>query len=213
MEKKEIIYELAKGIQCEIIGNGAKYAGYRRKLRKNGISEIGLYSTIAEYLEENDIKPEKFLDETMYAINELCKNPFAIKTDNNLAYLYNRYESLKFNAVDKTRFLCNKCFHVKAVGELPGTPNYPHTCKTCIAKLSKDHYKNKKQQEPEKPQVPQEVKEAKEEIAQVIVCNEPIESFGLEIDTISGDGDVTMVNLMVPTQHLSKFLDLVTERK
>ncbi len=225
MRKREIIYELAKGVQGRI--KAQSYGHMRKKLiSKQGISEIALYSAVADHLEENDIHPSKYIDDMQSLLELISENMFIIKTDNRFTYLRNRFASINMenSPESKGQFLCSRCFTTKQDKERAPHANYKHSCATCYKSLAKEN--SQRYQERKK-------KEKVEEIAKPTV--EPVEPVELstpafstqeeaptmstqqamiptdtnpfiEIESLTGDSSETIVSLSCKTLDLSKLL-------
>ena len=129
MKKMDIIYVLAKGVY-EITGPQS-YGHIRRGLiDSQGVSEIALYSAVADHLEENDIDPKNYISDMLDLVKETSKNLFFIKMDDRYHYLLDRFESLSLtNSPEKQgKFLCMRCFTLKKDSERSKLKNYKNCC-------------------------------------------------------------------------------------
>ena len=209
MDKKDIIHELAKGVQQTRFKGAQAYGRMRTKLRKQGISEIGLYSVVAEHVEENSLAPNKFVVDLHEIMKELAKNPFAVKNNNEYSYLFGRYESIKISRMDNIKFLCNRCYRVFN-NELR-IQESSYTCKDCHQRNNKGYYEASKSRGdtlslPNKT-THNEVKhtEPTPTIPQCVLM-EPEHAFKIAIDSIAGDAETTMISISVATSHLADLL-------
>ncbi len=130
MEKKEIIYQLAKGI-IEKFGR-VRYSSMRRRLKKN-ISEIALYSAVADHIEENGIKPETMIESLSGFINELGDNPFAVRTNDEFFFLSKLWGDLSIsnNPPEDLKFLCPYCYTILPLSKKSKRSSYSSACACC----------------------------------------------------------------------------------
>ncbi len=223
LNKKEIIYELAKGVHGLLTPQS--YGATRRKLiEKQGISEIALYSAVAEHLEENDIHPKKFVNEMLELLQDISDNLFVIKTKDNYAFLRSSFSaiSLENSPESKNKFLCNKCFTIKNENEKSKKPNYKNCCTPCYkneAKASSKRYQEKVKQQSVKteeesleadsiPESPvQEPQQPTHPIAAPL-ANVNTTPF-IEIESLTGDGRESIVSLSCKTMDLHRLLSLI----
>ncbi len=222
MRKKEIIYELAKGVHGQI--KPQIYGHIRKRLMgKQGISEIALYSAVADHLEENDIHPAKYVDDMIILLELISENMFIIKTDDRFAYLRDRFASISMedSPESKGQFLCNRCFITKHDRERAPHKHYKTSCEPCYRLLSKES--SKRYQEKRKLKQTEEVLHPKvEEVEEVelhtpteleaptmttqqVLAPTPTEPF-IEVESLTGDGSEVIVSLSCKTLDLSKLL-------
>ncbi len=232
LNKKEIIYELAKGVHSQV--KAQAYGFIRRKLAdKQGVSEIALYSAVAEHLEENDIHPSKYINEMIALIEGVSENLFMIKTDDKFSYLRSSFSAINLenSPESKGQFLCSKCYTIKQPKDLSPHKNYKHTCEPCYrdeSKASAKRYQKKIKEQPPKVPIPnREPNPAMEQQAQpqnlatepatappATITPEPtfelanINPF-LEIESITGDSSATIVSVSCDTSALLKMLQIL----
>ena len=221
MNKKDIIYKLAKGVYEKM--SPASYGHARRKLIENqGVSEIALYGAVADHLEENDIPPEKYIDDMHELYNLGANNIFDLRNEDKFSFLSGRFSTISIDNSPESngKFLCIKCYNVKNDNERSDKPNYKNCCQVCYKtnsrEKSKQYAANKKLREAEKSNDDKKSVSVVEE--QLIV--EPPEVAPLmaelvqekpyiEIETISGDSTSVIVGINCKTMDLSKFLLLI----
>ncbi len=223
LNKKEIIYELARG--CHSKTTPQTYGAIRRKLiDRQGISEIALYSAVAEHLEENDIHPTKYIDEMCALLAEVSDNLFAIKTNDNYSFLRSSFSAINLEGSpeSKGQFLCNKCFSVKNSSDRCEKPNYKNSCTPCYkeeSKKSAKRYNERKklkkaedklngvnEPEPEPETEPTNTTQPEQETQ---FRPQPALNAFIEIESITGDSSETIVSISSKTLHLSKLLLLL----
>ena len=226
LNKKEIIWHLAQGVTSRV--NPVAYSHIRRKLmEKQGVSEIALYSAVAEHLEENDIHPESYIDEMQTLMNEVSENIFFIKTSDEYSYLRRSFGaiSMEGSPESKGEFLCIKCYAIKSSSERSTKPNYKNCCQQCYkaaAKESSIRYAQKqKEKKAELANAPtqdnttpineQPQNQTQTPDVQTVVSTQPDPTFApfLEIESLTGDASVVMMSLSCNTTDLSKLLSLI----
>lgn len=204
MEKKQAIHELAKGASS-VIGN-VRYGRIRKKLDKNGLSEIGLFSVVADHLEENYIKPVNYISQMAALLDGLERNPFFFNTSEGKEFKFLRHQESLIKHGDLTRsepksaeqkgsFLCNRCFYIKMSVERSSSKSMKHTCKPCIADAQRRYIKEK-QDKPEQIEpvtqvlapVPAEQTSNQEEL-------KAKDFSSLQIVELNGDADMTIISL------------------
>ncbi|MCX8779141.1 hypothetical protein NOK93_25855, partial [Vibrio parahaemolyticus] len=152
MEKKQAIHELAKGASAAI-GN-VRYGRIRKKLDRNGLSEIGLFSVVADHLEEHDIKPVNYISQMATLLDGLERNPFFFNTAEGKEFKFLRHQESLIKHGDLTRsepksaeqkgsFLCNRCFYIKMSVERSSSKSMKHTCKSCIGDAQRRYIKER----------------------------------------------------------------------
>ena len=225
LNKKEIIYELAKGVHGLVTPQS--YGATRRKLiERQGISEIALYSAVAEHLEENDIHPSKYVNEMLELLQDISDNLFVIKTKDNYTFLRSSFSaiSLENSPESKNKFLCNKCFTIKNENEKCKKPNYKNCCTPCYkdeAKASSKRYQQRVKEQSVKTEeeslsleadsIAEEPAQELEQSTQIIAA--PSLSVNttpfIEIESLTGDGKESIVSLSCKTMDLHRLLSLI----
>ena len=224
LNKKEIIFELAKGVHSNV--SAQAYGFIRRKLiEKQGISEVALYSAVAEHLQENDIDPSRYTTDMIQLLKDISENLFAIKTNDNYSYLRSSFSAINLEGSpeSKGQFLCNKCFIVKDGKDRCPKENYKNSCDNCYKEESKksatryqQRQRDKKKEEKNSP--PPEPTEPTEEVKAPEAAQQPqsppqqsIEHMDpyIEIDSLTGDASSTIVSVSCDTISLSKLLLLL----
>ena len=151
LNKKDIIYQLAKGVHSKM--KPQAYGRLRGRLTENQrVSEIGLYSAVAQHLEENDIDPNNYIDDMVGLLADVSHNVFVLKTDDKYHFLKKEYTavSMSNSAESQGKFLCNKCFTVKNSEERCERPNYKNSCNDCIKIESRETAKRSAQNKKKK---------------------------------------------------------------
>ena len=242
LSKKEIIYELAKGVHGQLAPQS--YGAMRRRLTDSqGVSEIALYSAVAEHLEENDIHPSKYVTDMWQLLLGTSDNLFFLKTEDRFSYLRNAFSSINMDnsPESKGQFLCMKCYTIKSNPERCGRKNYKNVCSPCYkaeSKMASRRYTEKKKIEkqeqalnptPEPKPEPKPEPELISELEPVSVpeplsVTEPqipaqqvyaqtmksieVEPY-IEIESITGDGNDTIVSITCDTLKLAELLLLL----
>ena len=177
MDTRDIIYRLAKGLYSKL--NKRSYGVLRKRLDKNGFSEIALYSAVARHLDENDIKPESFIDDLEILLRGCGDNPFFPKVDNGFSFLAGQYYDLRHgdlstggakSAEQRGRFLCNNCFLIKEAKEHSKRKNYANSCNACYLQMARDYAKSKSRKN---QQARQQESAAPEAVAEPEIVAEP----------------------------------------
>lgn len=149
---------LAKETQSQI--NRLSYGAIRRKLDKNGFSEIALYQAVNNHCLENDIAPAKMAKDMLELLKGCADNVFFPKTSDKFHYLRGSFHDLRMGNLDRDEpkapeqrglFLCNRCFLVKKESERSPRKNERYTCDTCAkeaSRLSAKRYHQKMKEQP-----------------------------------------------------------------
>ncbi len=222
LNKKEIIYELAKGVHGTT--KAQTYGHIRRRLmEKQGISEIALYSSVADHLQENDIYPGNYIGDMKILLELISENMFVIKTDDRFSYLRDRFASISMeNSPEaKGQFLCARCFTVKNNKDRAPHKNYKTSCEPCYRALSKEsasrYQKKIKSQKTEEVPIPKPEKVEENKPVFVPVEETPPVSAEeamipknttpfIEIESLTADSSEAIVSLSCKTLDLSKLL-------
>jgi len=137
-----------------VLSHHGTQKNYKRvvgRLKKHGISEIGLFTVTARHCEENDINPVSMAPDLVEAMTDAYDNAFALQKTDKYYFLEGYSQELKYSKNDKD-FICPDCSTIT-------TPANKHcnyaTCDKCgkdrARVLSQSHKKKGKSEEKVQP--------------------------------------------------------------
>ncbi|CAH6911017.1 hypothetical protein VCHA31O73_360017 [Vibrio chagasii] len=142
MAIKDIIADLHTRVSEKLETPQKYFHQVSKPIEKAGLDEIEIYRAVAEHAEENEIAPEKLINDLMTLFEELPRNLYFIKTSDRFHYMRKSLNEIKRNQFSDKQFICNSCHYIHPIRNKAGTAKM---CKECHKLASKESYERQKQ--------------------------------------------------------------------